>query len=157
MIANTLIDYIPKTKYFYSVAHQQPFYLMANQILKATGYDKSFSKLSPMTIPNSLTALKLDTPKLFSLLSTNNKKTLICTTWKAKSLPQDKAPLTRKQRCLNQSLTCNKLNTFRNHGLDFDYSMVILPGIVTARLQGTQSHLWNLFKTVGLLAWITDW
>jgi hypothetical protein len=53
-----------REKFFYSVAHQLPFYLTANRILKATGYRKFCSKISPLSSPNSLLSIQFDAPTM---------------------------------------------------------------------------------------------
>ncbi|KAI8876461.1 hypothetical protein K501DRAFT_279384 [Backusella circina FSU 941] len=67
LIINTNMPYVPKKESFFIIAHQTPFFLMANQILNSTKYSKFSSPISLIPAPNGLHALKVDAPSLLSI------------------------------------------------------------------------------------------
>ncbi|KAG2198921.1 hypothetical protein INT46_008253 [Mucor plumbeus] len=67
LICTLITPYVPSKQNWYSISHQLPFVLMANEILHASGYNKFAIIVCPLTIPEKLNALSIDAPSLFSL------------------------------------------------------------------------------------------
>ncbi|KAI9485590.1 MAG: hypothetical protein EXX96DRAFT_474370 [Benjaminiella poitrasii] len=66
--------YIPERSQIYVVAYVLPFYLMVNDLFKCTKYEVYIRKLVPRPSVGSVNALKLDSPSLFNLFCTSNKR-----------------------------------------------------------------------------------
>ncbi|CEG77138.1 hypothetical protein RMATCC62417_11935 [Rhizopus microsporus] len=69
LIIQSLKSYIPKKKYYSILAHQLPFVILANDILKYTGYDKFCMNVCPLPTASTINAMRLDAPSLYHLLS----------------------------------------------------------------------------------------
>jgi hypothetical protein len=69
LICNLLMPYIPDKKIQYLMPYQIPFVLVANEILRCTGYAKFIVKRVPLTKPSHINTLKIDAPSLFSIMA----------------------------------------------------------------------------------------
>ncbi|KAI9473977.1 MAG: hypothetical protein EXX96DRAFT_487337 [Benjaminiella poitrasii] len=65
---------IPERSQIYVVAYVLPFYLMVNDLFKCTEYGVYIRKLVPRPSVGSINALKLDSPSIFNLFCTSNKR-----------------------------------------------------------------------------------
>jgi hypothetical protein len=78
LIANFVMEYVPKNSNFFKAAHQLPFILMANTIFGLTSFKKYQKKPFPLPKINSLNALELDVSQLFGLFGAINLKQPLC-------------------------------------------------------------------------------
>ena len=74
LIYTLIMLYVPSKKNWYSMPHHLPFVLMANEILRASGYNKFAISVYPLTMPGKLNALAIDAPSLFSLFCSSKLK-----------------------------------------------------------------------------------
>ncbi|CEP13725.1 hypothetical protein [Parasitella parasitica] len=72
-ICNLIMSYIPAKKNCYSLPYQLPFVLMANEVLRCTGYSKFKTSLLPLRSPFQLNALKIDEPSFFAIFCSSSK------------------------------------------------------------------------------------
>ncbi|CEI97793.1 hypothetical protein RMCBS344292_11918 [Rhizopus microsporus] len=149
LILNALKPYIPEKKERFTIAHQLPFCILANDTLLYAGYRKFYRKLCPQPSASSLHALRIDGPSLYQILTRlpcalaifNYDNYLIESVEEAR---QNKDAVFSSFFDMNAITTASKSN-----GLEFAQNITLLPGIKTARLLGTKEAVDDSNKKKG--------
>lgn len=142
-IINFLKPYIPEKSNYYTMSYQLPFFLMANDVLHATGYSKFTSKISPYLTPSNLNAFKIDAPSLFSFFCSKTKERDM----NVYDFNGDVIVSIQEATESKDAIFCSffDLITIRsicsNYGLGFAHNMLMLPGLKYVRLTGTLKKL----------------
>ncbi|CEG79071.1 hypothetical protein RMATCC62417_13584 [Rhizopus microsporus] len=125
------------------MSHQLPFFLMANEVLHATGYSKFTSKIVPYLTPSNLNALKIDAPSLFSLFCSKTKEHAMNVYGFNGDVIVSRQEATESKDAIFSSFfdliairsICN------DYGLKFAHNMLMLLGLKYVRLTGTLKKL----------------
>jgi hypothetical protein len=142
LICNLLMPYIPDKKNRYSMPYQIPFILMANEILRCTGYAKFMVKLVPLTKPSHIDTLKIDAPLLFTIFCSGKKERLLDMYDYNHQVIASQVLATQNKAAVFGSIF--NLDAIKectdSYGLDFTYYMYLPPGGKVAYLLGTKKN-----------------
>ncbi|CEG77598.1 hypothetical protein RMATCC62417_12314 [Rhizopus microsporus] len=139
LIVNKLMPYIPLKRCLHHIIYQLPLTLLANDILRYTGYQKFTQNICPLPSLTTMNALRLDGPSLCHVLSR-------AVPYKLHIFDYDNYVIESEDVARrNQDATFSSIfdmtvvrNTYQLYGLKFAHSMIIQPGLTTVRLLGTK-------------------
>lgn len=137
-ILNFLKPYIPSKVNYSSFPYQLPFVLMANQVLKAIGYEGQTVKFVPIINPSTLHAFLIDTTTLYSLFcSKKAQDRMYIQDFKGNTIKSITA-LANKDAVFSSFFDIHLLKEkAADYGLVFSNRIHILPGLKTVRVYGT--------------------
>lgn len=137
-IASFLLPYMPEKDKYFVMSRQLPFILMANDILKCTGYSKFSMKVTPMSRPSDLHALKLDAPTIYTICCTSpEENNMILYDFDGAEINNRQKSTDSKLAVFSSFFDIHKLYTTCNkYGMNFIYNMYIIPGLKTVRVNG---------------------
>ncbi|KAI9476336.1 MAG: hypothetical protein EXX96DRAFT_296101 [Benjaminiella poitrasii] len=138
VICDFLKRYIPNKPKIYSVGHTLPFFLMSNDLLSCTRYDKFTQRLCPITKLNSLHALKLDAPSIFVLFCTSKtRNNMNLFTFDDNVIMSRDMATGQKDAVFASFFDLDKIKKLcSSYGLEFAHNMYVLPGAKTLRVSG---------------------
>lgn len=137
-IYNFLLPYIPEKSKVWNVAHQLPFFFMSNDLLRIAGYAKFCVSIAPLPNLNSLAALKIDAPSLFSLFSISQSgRNMDIFDLDNTVIFNRQSSIESKDGVFSSFFNIQKLYALcSSHGLDFAQSMYLIPGMKILRING---------------------
>ncbi|RCH89595.1 hypothetical protein CU097_009212 [Rhizopus azygosporus] len=143
LIINFLKPYIPSKETFYIISHQISLFLMANDILHATGYSKFTAKITPYLVPSNLNTLKVDAPSLFAIFCTSTKQdALTVYAFNGNAIISRQIATESKDAMFGSFFDLIAIKDVCNsYGLEFAHDMYLLPGLKTVRINGTLKKL----------------
>lgn len=136
-----LIPFIPEKTKMFSIAHQLPFFLMANDLSRIARYTKLCATIAPLPKLNSLVALQIDAPLLFSLFSISPNGKNMNVYDPDNTIIANRACATEsKDGVFSSFFDIKKLYTLcSNHGLVFAQN-IYLPGMKLVRINGSAKN-----------------
>ncbi|ORE01444.1 hypothetical protein BCV72DRAFT_73924 [Rhizopus microsporus var. microsporus] len=139
LIINFLKPYMPSKQNFYTISHQIPFFLMANDILHATGYSKFTANTTSHLVPSNLNALKVDAPSLFALFCTKTKQGVLTVyNFNGDAIISRQIATKSKDAMFGSLFDLIAIkNVCNSYGLEFAHNMYVLPGLKTVHINGT--------------------
>ncbi|KAI9473452.1 MAG: hypothetical protein EXX96DRAFT_610407 [Benjaminiella poitrasii] len=138
VICNILKRYIPNKPKIYSVGHTLHFFLMSNDLLNCTRYDKFTQRLCPITKLNSLHALKLDAPSIFVLFCTSKtRNNMNLFTFDDNVIMSRDMATGQKDAVFASFFDLDKIKKLcSSYGLELAHNMYVLPSAKTLRISG---------------------
>ncbi|CAO3635029.1 unnamed protein product [Mucor fragilis] len=141
LICNMIMPYVPAKNNWFSLPYQLPFVLMANELLRLTGYNKFTVSISPLTMPGKLNCLPVDAPMLFSLFCSpkipRDVMRLDIFDFQGRKIVSKEDALSNKDATFSSFFDIQKLQAMSNcYVLIFAQSVVIYPGAKTVSLHG---------------------
>jgi hypothetical protein len=142
LICNLLMPYIPDKKVQYLIPYQIPFVLMANEILRCTGYAKFMVKLVPLTKPSHINTLKIDAPSLFMIFCSGKKEKLLdMYDYNDQAILSQAVATQNKAAVFGSIFNLDAINKCTDsYGLDFADYVYLSPGGKDAYLMGTKKN-----------------
>lgn len=141
LICNRIMPYVPSKENWFTLAYQLPFILMANSILRISGYSKFSINISPLTMPSKLNALFIDAPSLFSLFCSRKIKNtdvrLDIYDFSNQKIVSKEVATENKDAVFSSFFDIERIKTeAKSYGQYFAHSMTFLPGLKTVRVSG---------------------
>ncbi|KAL4208915.1 hypothetical protein AB4K20DRAFT_1978142 [Rhizopus microsporus] len=137
LIAQTLQPYIPDKQNRFVVARQIPLCILANDILRTTGYAKFTRQLFPLPRLSYLNALQANAPSLYHMM-TSGPDALLISDFNQKAIDSIEYARSNKHAVFSSIFDMSEItNTCDSYKLKFAYNIQILPGLKTARILGT--------------------
>ena len=141
LICTLTMPYVPSKKNWYSMPHQLPFVLMANDILRASGYNKFTISVCPLTMPGKLNALAIDAPSLFSLFCSPKLKKSVTKLdiydFGGRKIVSREVATENKDAVFGSFFNIQQIQAIAgSYGQFFNHRMTLLPGLKTVRLSG---------------------
>lgn len=138
-IVNFVKPYIPNRQNYHMFAHQIPFVLMANQVLRSIGRAKQAIKLTPLTRPGNLHSLFVDTTTLYDLFcSSSATKRMEIRDYQGQVIKSASTALDSKDAVFSSFFNIDRLKLVSSsYGLQFGNCIHVLPGLKCTRIYGT--------------------
>ncbi|KAI9483085.1 MAG: hypothetical protein EXX96DRAFT_130007 [Benjaminiella poitrasii] len=138
LIRSFLLPYRPKKAKWNVLIQQIHFFLMSNDLLRSVGYSKFTMRLVPIIRPNTIQALKLDAPSIFSLLcSSNTNRNMDLYDFDDSVITSRQVATESKDAVFSSFFDIKRIRTlYANHGLEFAHNMYVLPGVKIIRING---------------------
>ncbi|KAL4208903.1 hypothetical protein AB4K20DRAFT_1907462 [Rhizopus microsporus] len=129
--------YIPDKQNRFVVARQIPLCILANDILRTTGYAKFTRQLFPLPRLSYLNALQANAPSLYHMM-TSGPDALLISDFNQKAIDSIEYARSNKHAVFSSIFDMSEItNTCDSYKLKFAYNIQILPGLKTARILGT--------------------
>ncbi|KAI9474133.1 MAG: hypothetical protein EXX96DRAFT_580712 [Benjaminiella poitrasii] len=132
LICNLIMPYVPQKTNWGLMPYQIPFVLMANELLRITGYSKFSIKVSPLTMPEWMLLL------FFSLFcSAKDSRNLNVYDFEGNVIVSRQIATQSKDAIFSSFFNLAKIQGIAaDHGLEFIHNMYLLPGLKTVRILG---------------------
>ena len=139
LIINSLIPYIPSKEHSFTIMHQLPFVLLANEILELTGYKKFTRKICPTPVIRDH-ALTVDGPALYYMLTRKGSNPLHLFDYDGYWIDSEEVARRHQDEVFGAIFDMKVIHdTCQDYNLTFHRNMVIVPGLVTVRVLGSKS------------------
>ncbi|CAO3699726.1 unnamed protein product [Rhizopus microsporus] len=139
LIIQSLKSYIPKKKYYSILAHQLPFVILANDILKYTGYDKFCMNVCPLPTASTINAMRLDTPSLYHLPPHSDPAKFQILDFDDYLIDSEDQARRHMDAVFGSIFDLATITSvLQSSGLKFAQNITILPGLKSVHLLGTK-------------------
>jgi hypothetical protein len=138
LIMNCLSPYIPSKETSFSLIHQLPFALLANDLLRCAGYPSLTRDICPLSTASMAHSLRLDAASLYSIMCVGKPKVSIFDSdgYVISSKPQ---AIEVKDFVFSSFFDIEVITRCcNNHKLNFAHNITLLPGLQEAIILGTK-------------------
>jgi hypothetical protein len=137
LIAQTLQPYIPDKQNRFVAARQILLCILANDILRATGYERFTRQLFSLPHLSYLNALQANASSLYQMM-TSGPDTLLISDFNQKAIDSIEYARSNKDAVFCSIFDMNEItNTCSSYKSKLAHNIQILPGLRTARILGT--------------------
>ena len=141
-ICNFMLPYVPSRENAFKIAHQLPFFLMSNDLLRITGYAKFSVSIAPLPGLNSLQSMQINSPALFSLFCISRTSRNMELYDLDNTIIENRAEsIESKDGVFSSFFDIQKLHKLcSDHGLDFAHNAYVVPGMKVLRINGHKKN-----------------